>query len=154
LNGGRATQVACFGQTGYHPLLNGTFDDPVNNFAYWGHVSGSASALGNELVLENDIGVDSIANQENIGVVNGSTYRLSADLKTATVDTTITVQILDAEDDILVTVQTTNNTWVTETNDFTVDVGGGDVLPLKALVFIPANSTGNGFADNITLILQ
>ena len=154
LNGARATKVVCFGDTGYHPLLNGTFDDPVNNFAYWGYVSGSVSVLGNELVLENEIGIDSVANQEDIGVIDGSTYRLSADLKTATVDTTITVQILDAEDDILATIQTTNNSWVTETNDFIVDVGGGDVLPFKALISIPADSTGNGFADNISLTLQ
>jgi hypothetical protein len=146
--------TVCFGETGYHPLLNGTFDDPVNNFEYWGYVSGSVSVLGNELVLENDSGVDSIANQENIGAIDGATYRLSADLKTATVDTTVTVEVLDADDDILVSIQTSNNSWTTEFNDFVVDVGVGDVLPLKVQVSIPADSTGNGFADNITLIRQ
>jgi hypothetical protein len=146
--------TVCFGETGYHPLLNGTFDDPVNNFEYWGYVSGLVSTVANELVLENDIGVDSIANQENIGVVDGESYRLTADIKTATEDTTVTVQVLDADDDILVSIQTSNNSWTTEFNDFVVDVGAGDVLPLKVQVSIPADSTGNGFADNITLIRQ
>jgi hypothetical protein len=149
-----SAQVICFGETGYHPLLNGTFDDPANNFEYWGFVSGLVSTVANELVLENDVGVDSIANQENIGVIDGATYRLSADLKTATVDTTVTVEVLDADDDILVSIQTSDNSWITELNDFVVDVAAGDVLPLKVQVSIPAGSTGNGFADNITLIRQ
>lgn len=154
LNGARATRVVCFGDTGYHPLINGTFDDSTNNFAYWGHASGSVSVLGNELVLGNEISVDSEANQENIGVIDGATYRLAADLKTSTIDTTMTVQVLDADDDILVSIQTSNNSWTNDFNDFVVDVDAGDVLPLKVQVSIPAGSTGNGFADNISLIRQ
>jgi hypothetical protein len=146
-------QVACFGETGNHPLLNGTFDDPVDNFKFWGHVSGTVSVLGNELVLENEVSYSSMAIQDKIGVVDNVTYRLSADLKTS--DTTIlTVQVLDDEGAILAVMQSESNSWATEFVDFSVDVGSGDMLPLNVIVFIPANSTGNGFADNISLIRQ
>ena len=147
------TEVVCFGETGNHPLLNGTFDDPVDNFEYWGHVSGNVDVLGNELVLANDDSTSSMAIQDKIGVVDGATYRLSADLKTSD-ETVITVQILDDEGDILANFETADNSRTNETSDFTIDVAAGDVLPLTVKISIPVNATGNGFADNITLIRQ